>query len=94
VIVQSIFGDERDVAAEVNIGGTQRKDFLGIHNRGRHYELPHAFLLRLNDQRKIGLITACSETTLTTEFINVAGKLARLSWNLCCFRKLISGQLQ
>jgi hypothetical protein len=38
------------VAAEVVIGGTQRKDFLQIRNQGKHYDLPHAFLLKINDK--------------------------------------------
>lgn len=58
VTVESIFGDERNVAAEVVIGGTQRKDFLDIPSQGRHYELPHASILKLNDKRLITRITA------------------------------------
>lgn len=58
VTIQSIFGDERNAAAEIVIGGTQRKDFLQIPNQGEHYELPHAFLLRLNDKGQIASITA------------------------------------
>jgi steroid delta-isomerase-like uncharacterized protein len=58
VTVQSIFGDERDVAAEVVIGGTQRKDFFQIPNRGRRYDLPHAFILRTDDSNRITGITA------------------------------------
>ncbi|MEA2255075.1 MAG: hypothetical protein QOG35_1120 [Solirubrobacteraceae bacterium] len=56
--VESMFGDDRHVAAEVVIGGTQRKDFAGIRNQGRHYDLPHAFLLTLTDGGRITLI-AC-----------------------------------
>lgn len=58
VTVQSLFDDGRHVAAEVVIGGTQRKDFLQIPSQGRHYELPHAFLLEVNDQGQISAITA------------------------------------
>lgn len=58
VTVQSVFGDDRNAAAEVLIGGTQRKDFLRIPNRGKHYELPHAFLLRLDDRGRITEIAA------------------------------------
>jgi steroid delta-isomerase-like uncharacterized protein len=53
VEVESAFGDERNVAAEVMIGGTQRKDFLGIRNQGKHYDLPHAFLVKLNRESLI-----------------------------------------
>jgi steroid delta-isomerase-like uncharacterized protein len=58
VDAQSVFGDDRNVAAEVMIGGTQRKDFLDIPNQGKHYELPHAFILRFNSQKQIEQITA------------------------------------
>ena len=56
--MDSIFGDESNVAAEVTIGGTQRKDFLDIPNQGKHYELPHAFILSVDDERKIARIAA------------------------------------
>ena len=46
------------VAAEVMIGGTQRKDLVygqvRIPSQGKHYELPHVFLLQANES---GLIT-------------------------------------
>jgi steroid delta-isomerase-like uncharacterized protein len=58
VTVQSLFGDERHAAAEVDIGGTQQKDFLQIPNQGKEYELPHAFLLETNDRGQISGITA------------------------------------
>jgi steroid delta-isomerase-like uncharacterized protein len=58
VTVQSIFGDARNLAAEVMIGGTQQKDFLQIPSQGRHYDLPHAFLLTMNDGGQITGITA------------------------------------
>jgi len=58
VTVQSLFSDERHVAAEVVIGGTQQKAFLQIPSRGKRYELPHAFLLALNDRGQISSITA------------------------------------
>jgi hypothetical protein len=58
VTVQSMFGDERNVAAEVMIGGTQQKDLqyglVRIPSQGKHYELPHAFLSKMDDR---GLIT-------------------------------------
>lgn len=55
--VESMFGDDRHVAAEVVIGGTQQKDFADIPNKGRHYDLPHAFLLTLDDGSRITRIT-------------------------------------
>jgi steroid delta-isomerase-like uncharacterized protein len=58
VTVQAVFGDDRNAPAEVLIGGTQRKDFLQIPSRGRHYGLPHAFLLRLDGRGQIAEIAA------------------------------------
>ncbi|MGA7328452.1 MAG: ester cyclase [Rhodomicrobium sp.] len=58
VTVQSMFGNAENVAAEVVIGGTQSKDFLNIPNRGKHYELPHAFLLEVDGVGKITSIAA------------------------------------
>ena len=62
VTVQSIFGDERNAGAEVIIGGTQKKDIhygqVLIPNQGKHYDLEHAFLLRLNDSGLISDIAA------------------------------------
>jgi steroid delta-isomerase-like uncharacterized protein len=58
VIQRSIFGDRRTVTAEVILGGTQRKEFEQIPSRGKHFELPHAFLIELNDNVKISSITA------------------------------------
>lgn len=54
VRLESAFGDKRNAATEVVIGGTQRKDFFGIRNQGKHFDLAHAFLLKTNDD---GLIT-------------------------------------
>jgi steroid delta-isomerase-like uncharacterized protein len=53
VKVERAFGDDNNVAAEVMIGGTQRKDFLGIANQGKRYDLPHAFLVKLNKESLI-----------------------------------------
>jgi steroid delta-isomerase-like uncharacterized protein len=57
VRLDSVFGDEHHAAAEVMIGGTQRKDFLGIPNQGKHYDLPHCFLLATNDRDLVTGIT-------------------------------------
>ena len=58
VTVKSMFGDERNVAAEVLVGGTQSKDFHDIPNQGRHYEVPIAFFLRIDDKGRITEIAA------------------------------------
>jgi ketosteroid isomerase-like protein len=58
VSVQSIFGDGRNVAAEVLIGGRQQRDFLGIRSQGNRYELPHAFPMSVNESRHSTAITA------------------------------------
>jgi ketosteroid isomerase-like protein len=63
VTPQSMFGGERNVAAEVMIGGTQRKDLtfgrVHIANQGKHYELPHAFLLQVDDSKRLITEIAC-----------------------------------
>ncbi|MFL5824104.1 MAG: ester cyclase [Solirubrobacteraceae bacterium] len=61
VEVNSMFGDEANVAAEVTIGGTHERPFRGLPTKGRHYELPHAFILRLA-QSRIVQITAYWDT--------------------------------
>jgi steroid delta-isomerase-like uncharacterized protein len=71
VSVQSAFGDERNAAAEVMIGGTQRKDFLGIRSQGRRYDLPHAFLLETN---AAGLITGITSYWDNASFYLQLGK--------------------
>jgi steroid delta-isomerase-like uncharacterized protein len=58
VRLECAFADEQNVAAQVTIEGTQRKDFVNIPNHGRHYDLPHAFLLKTGDRRLITSITA------------------------------------
>jgi steroid delta-isomerase-like uncharacterized protein len=62
VTVQSMFGDESNIAAEVVIGGTQRKDLdygeVRIPSHGRHYELPHVFLLQINESGLIAEVAA------------------------------------
>ena len=71
VRAESAFGDERNVAAEVMIGGTQRKDFMNIPNQGRHYDLPHAFLLQVSDR---GLITSITAYWDNASFYSQLGK--------------------
>jgi steroid delta-isomerase-like uncharacterized protein len=58
VVVQSMFGREQSVAAEVIIGGRQQHAFEDIPGRDRPFELPHAFIIRLNDSTEITHITA------------------------------------
>lgn len=58
VRIRSMFGDDRNVAAEVVIGGTQRKDFMQVRNQGKHYEVPLAFLLQVDSDGLIAGITA------------------------------------
>jgi steroid delta-isomerase-like uncharacterized protein len=75
VTVQSMFGDERNIAAEVMIGGTQRKDLVfgqvRIPSQGKHYELPHAFLLQLDES---GLITQVAAYWDNASFYSQLGK--------------------
>lgn len=55
VTIPTLFGDDRNVAAEAVFEGTQRKDVFGIPNQGRHFELPQAFIFQIDD---LGLITS------------------------------------
>ena len=75
VTVQSMFGDGRNIAAEVMIGGTQRKDLafgqVRIPSQGRHYELPHVFLLQGNES---GLITEVAAYWDNASFYSQLGK--------------------
>ena len=75
VTVQSIFGDERNIAAEVMIGGTQRKDLVygqvRIPSQGKHYELPHVFLLQATES---GLITEVAAYWDNASFYSQLGK--------------------
>jgi hypothetical protein len=79
-MVQSAFGDERNAAAEVMIGGTQRKQFLDIPSQGKHYELPHAFILAVDDNSLISVITAYWDNL---SFYSQLGKIAldQLNWS-------------
>jgi ketosteroid isomerase-like protein len=65
VAVQSMFGGASKIAAEVMIGGTQRKDLVygqvRIRSQSKHYELPHAFLLQIDESGLIEEVAAyCS----------------------------------
>ena len=75
VTVQSMFGDGRNIAAEVMIGGTQRKDLafgqIRIPSQGKHYELPHVFLLQANES---GLITEVAAYWDNASFYSQLGK--------------------
>ncbi len=37
------------VVLEVTISGTQAKDTFGIRNLGRHFDLPHVFIIKVGD---------------------------------------------
>jgi predicted ester cyclase len=73
VTLESAFADQHNVAAEVMIGGTQKKDFLNIPNQNRHYDLPHAFLLNIGDH---GLITGITAYWDNASFYSQLGKNA------------------
>lgn len=61
--ILSITSDGKaNVAAEVMISGTQAKTFGPIACQGRHYDLPHLFLFRVNDQGLIEEITGYWDT--------------------------------
>ena len=50
--------DQGNVAAQVDIGGTQAKDFGVIGCSGGHYDLPHLFLFHVNDDGLIDDLVA------------------------------------
>ena len=50
--------DDGHVAAEVVISGTQAKDWGPIGNQGKHFDLPHLFVLHVNSESRIDDITA------------------------------------
>ncbi len=53
--MQNLFSsaDGINAVAEVIISGTQAKDAFGIPNLGRRYRLPHAFIIKGNEDGKI-----------------------------------------
>jgi len=56
--VDFIFSDlDGHVFAEVPISGTQNKDFGGIKNQGRCYEVSHAFLFQVGEDGRIQKIS-------------------------------------
>jgi hypothetical protein len=71
VTMNSAFGDTHNLVAEVVIGGIQKKDFLSIPDRGMHYDLPHAFVLDVNDR---GLITRITAYWDSASFCSQLGK--------------------
>jgi ketosteroid isomerase-like protein len=75
VAVQSMFGGASNIAAEVMIGGTQRKDLVygqvRIRSQGKHYELPHAFLLQIDES---GLIKEVAAYWDNASFYSQLGK--------------------
>lgn len=73
VRVQSVFGDESNAAAEVLIGGTQRKEFFNIPSHGKHYELPRAFISSLDENSLITSVTAYWDNV---SFYSQLGKIA------------------
>jgi predicted ester cyclase len=57
--VTSLTADgEGNVAAEVVISGTQSKDWGLVGTQGKHYDLPHLFVMHVNDDGLIDKITA------------------------------------
>jgi hypothetical protein len=62
---------------EVLIGGTQRKDFLHIRSQGGRYDLPNAFLLKVNERRLITRITCY--LVHASAFISSSARHASLS---------------
>ncbi|MCX9191055.1 hypothetical protein C3Y87_06450 [Carbonactinospora thermoautotrophica] len=58
-VVHSVRADEEgNVAVQVDINGTQAKDFGVIACRGEYFNLPHLFLFRVTDEGLIDDIVA------------------------------------
>ncbi|WP_280292303.1 nuclear transport factor 2 family protein [Pseudomonas sp. BN417] len=51
-------GDGRTLVFEVTISGTQARDAFGIRNKGRHFDLPHVFIIRTGDDQRISWMKA------------------------------------
>jgi steroid delta-isomerase-like uncharacterized protein len=64
--------DDGNVAVEVVISGTQAKPFGTFGNLGRHYDLPHVFLFRVNTE---GLIEEISAYWDTADWSRQLGRL-------------------
>jgi steroid delta-isomerase-like uncharacterized protein len=71
VTVPTLFGDDRNVAAEAVLEGTQRKDVFGVPSQGRHLELPYAFIFQIDD---LGLIASITVYWDNASFYSQLGK--------------------
>ncbi|GAC1420601.1 MAG: hypothetical protein NVS1B13_19020 [Flavisolibacter sp.] len=54
--VDAIVSEQDNIRCQVMITGTQRKDFAGIINKGKHFESDHIFIFHLNEGGKIDKI--------------------------------------
>ncbi|MEO6000395.1 MAG: ester cyclase [Chitinophagaceae bacterium] len=55
--VDAIVSEGDMVRCQVLISGTQKKDFAGIENKGKHFDSDHIFIFHLNEKNKIDNIT-------------------------------------
>lgn len=55
--VDSLSAEGDTVTANVTIGGTQTKEFLGIPNKGLRFDSDHIFVFRFNDADQIQSLT-------------------------------------
>jgi predicted ester cyclase len=49
VIVRSTVADPETAVVEITVEGTQRADFLGIHNQEKHLDLDQAWVITVTD---------------------------------------------
>ena len=49
----AIAEDENSVRCQVMISGTQKKDFAGIENKGKHFDSDHIFIFHLDGDNVI-----------------------------------------
>lgn len=56
-IVSSKVDAEENIICQVNIKGTQKKDFANIENNGLSFDTDHVFIFKLNDDNLINKMT-------------------------------------
>jgi predicted ester cyclase len=55
VIVRSTLADPETAVVEITVEGTQRGDFLGIHNQEKHLDLDQAWVITASDGKIAGI---------------------------------------
>jgi predicted ester cyclase len=55
VIVRSTLADPQTAVVEITLEGTQRADFLGIHNQEKHLDLDQAWVITATEGKIAGI---------------------------------------